>query len=45
MDITIALPKDIYILRPAERQSIEIDFEQYNIYYKILYFRTAMSLM
>ena len=34
MDITIALPKDIYILRPAERQSIEIDFEQYNIYYK-----------
>lgn len=34
MNVIIALPKDVYILRPAERQDVRIDFEQYNIYFK-----------
>lgn len=34
MKITIALPREIYILRPAERQNIRIDNEQFHIYFK-----------
>jgi len=34
MDIIIALPAEMYILRPEPNQDVEIDMEEYNIYFK-----------
>ncbi len=32
-DIIIALPPELYVLRPMEKQDVDIDAEEYNIYF------------